>query len=69
MLELVRGLGRDAVVEGVETERQRDFLLAKDIRCLQGYYYSKSVPEEAFLAYLKRYNQSADRPDTGDETA
>lgn len=69
MLELVRGLGRDAVVEGVETERQRDFLLAKDIRCLQGYYYSKPVPEEAFLAYLKRYNQSADRPDTGDETA
>jgi EAL domain-containing protein (putative c-di-GMP-specific phosphodiesterase class I)/GGDEF domain-containing protein len=57
MLELVRGLGREAVVEGVETNRQREFLYSKKVRYLQGYYYSKPIPEEPFLEYLRRFNE------------
>ncbi|MCR5187752.1 MAG: bifunctional diguanylate cyclase/phosphodiesterase [Treponema sp.] len=41
------------IAEGVETELQADFL--RDIGCeiIQGYYYSKPIPENDFLEKLK----------------
>ncbi len=56
MLALIRGLHRQAVVEGVETQQQRDMLTAHGVEYLQGYYYSRPVPEQEFLNYLKQFN-------------
>ena len=57
LTELVRmiiGLGIDTVAEGVETEKQKDFL--REIGCtkLQGYYYCKPI---SFETLLKRYEE------------
>lgn len=59
MLELTQGLGRDAVVEGVETKAQRDYLVGRKVRYLQGYYYAKPIPEQDFLHFLENFNQKA----------
>ena len=56
MLALIRGLHRQAVVEGVETQQQRDMLTAHGVEYLQGFYYSRPVPEQEFLDYLKQFN-------------
>ena len=49
MLQLIQGLNRKAVVEGVETEAQRDYLTRRGVDYLQGFYYSEPLPEEEFL--------------------
>ena len=59
MLELTQGIGRDAVVEGVETKAQRDYLVGRKVRYLQGYYYAKPIPEQDFLHFLENFNQKA----------
>ena len=41
------------VAEGVETGEQRDFLLRHDCHVFQGYYYSRALPEEQFVAFLQ----------------
>jgi EAL domain-containing protein (putative c-di-GMP-specific phosphodiesterase class I)/GGDEF domain-containing protein len=64
MLELVRGLGREAVVEGVETKTQRDMLCREQVRYLQGYYYSKPIPEPDFLNYVKNFSQRGSSQET-----
>ena len=56
MLQLIKGLNRKAVVEGVETEKQRDYLVSKGVEFLQGYYFSKPLPEREFIDYIRRYN-------------
>ena len=57
MLEMASSLGVEVVVEGVETEVQRDYLAASDktLRA-QGWYYSKPLTAEAlhlFYAHNK----------------
>ncbi|HEY7236085.1 MAG TPA: EAL domain-containing protein [Gemmatimonadaceae bacterium] len=50
---LVRGLGFDAVAEGVETEEQ--LRLLRDMGCAfaQGFHFSKAVPAEGIAKLLK----------------
>lgn len=57
MLDLVQRLDRKVVVEGVETDAQRRMLLEHGVDYLQGYYYSKPVPEETFLDYIRGFNE------------
>lgn len=56
IVDLTKGLKIGSVTEGVETRQQYDFL--KKIGCgmLQGFYFSKPVPEEQFLSVLKEKN-------------
>ncbi len=56
MLDLIQRLDRKAVVEGVETDAQRSMLLEHGVDYLQGYYYSKPVPEELFIDYIRTFN-------------
>lgn len=56
MLNLVHQLHLKTVVEGVETEKQRDRLIQAGVSYLQGYYYSKPVPQDAFVEYIHKFN-------------
>lgn len=56
MLGLVKDLGLESVVEGVETQDQRDMLMRDGVNYLQGYLYSKPVPEVRFLDYVREFN-------------
>lgn len=48
-IAMILQLGANIVAEGVETEEQAKFLAEHGVRYLQGYFYSKPVPGEAFL--------------------
>ncbi|MCA1754623.1 MAG: EAL domain-containing protein, partial [Spirochaeta sp.] len=52
MLAMAHGLGLEVVAEGVETKEQLDFLVERDCKEIQGYYFSKPLVPEAFSAFL-----------------
>ena len=54
-IALGHSLGLELIAEGVETEAQRDFLTKLGCDMLQGYLYSKPMPFDATVAYLKAY--------------
>lgn len=49
---MIRDLSMHIVAEGVETEEQKDILQAMGCEFLQGYFFSKPVPEADFLLKL-----------------
>ena len=56
VVELGRDLGVEIIAEYVETEQHRDKL--KELGCYwyQGYLYSKPIPLDEFIAFIKKYN-------------
>ena len=48
VIKMANWLGMTVVVEGVETRRQRDFLEGAGCDCVQGYYYSKPIPQAEY---------------------
>ncbi len=54
IIAMANSLGLEIVAEGVETEQQLDFLRQRDVKLLQGYYFSPPVPGEAFRDMLTR---------------
>lgn len=51
LIELFHSMGEKVVVEGIEDAAQAEFLKALGADRIQGYYYSKPLPEEAFEKY------------------
>ena len=52
---LAHELGIEVVAEGVETDKQREFLIAAGCKVVQGYYFGKPVPA-ATASDLLRHN-------------
>ena len=52
-IEMIHKLGKQIVAEGVETKEQVDYLTEHGVRYLQGYYFSKPVPAERYLEFMK----------------
>jgi len=52
IVAIAHSLGLHAVAEGVETQEQLDFLRHCGCDSLQGYYFSRPVPPEAFASLL-----------------
>jgi len=65
VLDAIIALGRQlnlvTVAEGVETERQVDYLRARQVTLLQGFLYARPMPFAQFADYLVD-NEQADRP-------
>lgn len=53
VLAMARGLGLDAVAEGVETAEQLDFLRRRGCEIAQGYLFSRPQPVENLPATLE----------------
>lgn len=51
---MIQDMGMHIVAEGVETKEQLDILTEMGCEYMQGYYFSKPVPEKDFLARLDR---------------
>ena len=47
IINMARDLGMEVIAEGVETEAQRDKLLALGIREIQGWFYYRAMSMEA----------------------
>ena len=52
-LALAHNLGLKVTAEGVETEAQRDYLIQHQCDFMQGYLFSKPLPVEEALSYLR----------------
>ena len=54
-IALGHNLGLEVVAEGVETEMQKEFLSRLHCDFLQGFLFSKPVPLDEVLAYIKAH--------------
>jgi sensor c-di-GMP phosphodiesterase-like protein len=54
IISMAHKLGLKVVAEGVETQLQKEFLINNDCDIIQGYYYSRPLPEEAAIDFLKK---------------
>lgn len=52
-VNLVHNLGLKTIAEGVETHEQLDKVKSMGLDMVQGYYYSRPLPEEEFERYLR----------------
>jgi diguanylate cyclase (GGDEF)-like protein len=54
IISMARSLNLKVIAEGVEDERQVSFLRARNCDEIQGYYFSKPLPAEDFIASLRQ---------------
>ena len=59
IVELSKKLNISVVVEGVESEKQVNFLKSIGAEVIQGYYFSKPLPEEALIRLMQTETMSA----------
>ena len=55
-MHMIHGMGLEIVAEGVETEDQYRKMEEIKINYIQGFYFSKPLPEHEFLAFLRQAN-------------
>lgn len=55
VVAMARGLGMKIIAEGIESVEQIDFLRKIGCDVIQGYVYSKPLPVEDFIEYVKNY--------------
>ena len=53
-LSAVRGIGKKAVVEGVETKEMEQMLRENSCDYLQGYLFSRPLPEKEFFRFISK---------------
>lgn len=53
IVRMAKWLGMPVIAEGVENVEQADFLRSIGCECIQGYLYSKPLPEEEYEAKIK----------------
>ncbi|MEK3867406.1 EAL domain-containing protein [Paenibacillus sp. FSL H7-0716] len=61
IIAMAHSLKLDVIAEGVETEKQFEFLKTKGCHVMQGYYFCKPLPAESFWQSVrtqKDYNES-----------
>ena len=55
-MHMIHGMGLEIVAEGVETEDQYRKMEEININYIQGFYFSKPLPDQEFLAFLHQSN-------------
>ena len=55
LLSLSKQLNMKVIAEGVESKDQADFLKENGCDAIQGYYYSKPLPQNEFEEYLSKH--------------
>ena len=53
IITLAQQLSLEVVAEGVETERQIEFLKSKGCHLMQGYYFSEPIPEDEINQFIR----------------
>lgn len=55
-IHMIHGMNLEIVSEGIETAEQLETMEELGISHIQGYYFSKPLPEEEFIQYLETKN-------------
>lgn len=58
ILRMSKWLGIPSIVEGVETIEQINYLKSVGATSVQGYYYSRPIPETEYLDYIDKYKKA-----------
>lgn len=61
-VRMIREMHREILVEGVETEEQIRLLAKLSVDFLQGFYFSKPVPKDEFVALGRAHCQTGGEP-------
>ena len=56
IIDMCKNMNLLVLSEGVETEEQRQRLMSMGCDYVQGYYYSKPLPEKDFVEYLQKHS-------------
>ena len=54
IISLAKSLNLKTIAEGVETRQQLDMFKQKNCDEIQGYYFSKPVPADEFMAFVEK---------------
>jgi EAL domain-containing protein (putative c-di-GMP-specific phosphodiesterase class I) len=63
IIAMAHRLNLSVIAEGVEEEAQLQFLRDKGCEMMQGYYFSKPIPADAFTELLRTGRRLASPPD------
>ena len=55
--DTMSSLSFHTIQEGVETEEQKNLVLSFGADMIQGYYFSKPIPEKEFIEYVMKFNK------------
>ena len=55
MIRIIRSLDMNVIQEGVETAEQLDRVVKAGCNLVQGYYFSRPLPEKEFVGFLDRW--------------
>ena len=64
VVRMAKWLGVRVIAEGVETKEQADFLRSIGCDCMQGFLYSRPLPEEAYMQLLRTQDGRSDHRHT-----
>ncbi|MBQ8199094.1 MAG: EAL domain-containing protein [Lachnospiraceae bacterium] len=56
VVHMAHGIDLKLVAEGIETKDEIDGMFREKIDYIQGYYYSKPLPQHEFISFVKRQN-------------
>ena len=56
-IKMMRDIDKELVAEGVETKENLDYLEKIGCHFIQGYYFSKPLPEDEFVMFIKEHNR------------
>ena len=56
MLDIIHKMNLSVVVEGIETKEQMQVMKDMEVEFIQGFYYSKPIPENEFMEFLRQNN-------------
>jgi len=56
VIEMSHSLGLQIIAEGIETEKALEEMKALEVDFIQGYYFSKPLPEHEYLKFLQKHN-------------
>jgi EAL domain-containing protein (putative c-di-GMP-specific phosphodiesterase class I)/GGDEF domain-containing protein/PAS domain-containing protein len=58
IIELGRNLGLKVIAEGVEDHEQQNILASMGCDEIQGFYFSRPLPEQTFIDFLKQHKEN-----------
>lgn len=67
IIEMAHRLDMPVVAEGIESKDELDRIVDAGVDFIQGYYYSRPLPMDEFIEYLK--TRTEDEPEEGVDTA
>lgn len=56
IINMAKSLGMEVIAEGVENEAQKNLLFEFGCHNIQGFFYSKALPGDEFLKFVKNFN-------------